>query len=60
MKRYVTDGTICRRPRRGGPSKIVQHEDVNHIAVLKVINPTLSLKTAKDNILQYSNIHFEI
>lgn len=54
-KRYVTVGTVRRRPRRGGPSKTVQQEDVDHIAVLKTINPTMSLKSVKDNILQYSN-----
>lgn len=54
-KHYVTVGTVCRRPRRGGPSKIMQQEDVDHIAVLKTVNPTMSLKSVKDNILQYSN-----
>ncbi len=54
-KRYVTVGTVRRRPRRGGPSKTVQQEDVDHIAVLKTINPTMALKSVKDNILQYSN-----
>lgn len=33
----------------------MQQEDVDHIAVLKTVNPTMSLKSVKDNILQYSN-----
>lgn len=33
----------------------MQQEDEDHIAVLKTVNPTMSLKSVKDNILQYSN-----
>jgi transposase len=55
-KRYAIRGTICREPRRGGRPRTVQQEDIDHVGVLKTLQPTMSLKTIKDNILQYSNV----
>ena len=43
------------RSRRGGRPKIVQQEDVDLFAWLKTIEPTMSLKSLKDNVLKYSN-----
>ena len=53
-RRYASVGTVCRRSRRGGRPKIIQ-QDVDLVAWLKTIEPTMSLKSLKDNVLKYSN-----